>query len=226
MNYYESDYSKWQSDYTDEIYHYGIKGMRWGVRRFQNSDGSYTSAGKKRYSTGKTNAGVSAKKAVVTAATVTALHGKPKFPKEKSETSKMTNEELAAANKRYELEKKFNENQKQQDITKVRLESARSIANESSNIANRTRELSDRISNRQNKQRPMKSMDLRHMSDQELRDKINRRNLERQYTQLYGTPQVASGRERVANVLDYAGTVLAIGGSAATIALAIHQMKR
>lgn len=33
----------------NELYHYGIKGMRWGVRRFQNSDGTLTAAGKKRY---------------------------------------------------------------------------------------------------------------------------------------------------------------------------------
>lgn len=32
--------------YDDELYHHGIKGQRWGVRRFQNKDGSYTSAGK------------------------------------------------------------------------------------------------------------------------------------------------------------------------------------
>lgn len=32
-----------------ELYHHGIKGQRWGVRRFQNKDGSYTAAGKKRY---------------------------------------------------------------------------------------------------------------------------------------------------------------------------------
>jgi len=29
--------------------HHGIKGQRWGVRRFQNNDGSYTAAGKRRY---------------------------------------------------------------------------------------------------------------------------------------------------------------------------------
>lgn len=33
--------------------HYGIRGMHWGVRRYQNADGSLTSAGKQRYSEAK-----------------------------------------------------------------------------------------------------------------------------------------------------------------------------
>lgn len=33
---------------NDELTHWGIKGMRWGIRRFQNKDGSLTPAGKKR----------------------------------------------------------------------------------------------------------------------------------------------------------------------------------
>lgn len=31
------------------LVHHGIKGQRWGVRRYQNSDGTWTNAGKKRY---------------------------------------------------------------------------------------------------------------------------------------------------------------------------------
>lgn len=41
------------SDYiyttNGELYHHGIKGQRWGVRRYQNKDGTLTAAGRKRY---------------------------------------------------------------------------------------------------------------------------------------------------------------------------------
>lgn len=39
----------YQVIFTDELYHHGIKGQRWGIRRYQNYDGSYTQRGLKRY---------------------------------------------------------------------------------------------------------------------------------------------------------------------------------
>ena len=33
----------------DELLHYGIKGQKWGIRRFENPDGTLTPAGKERY---------------------------------------------------------------------------------------------------------------------------------------------------------------------------------
>lgn len=37
---------------SDYLIHHGIKGMRWGIRKYQNADGSLTSAGKQRYGGG------------------------------------------------------------------------------------------------------------------------------------------------------------------------------
>ena len=40
-------------DHNEELKHYGILGMRWGLRRFQNQNGSLTDEGRKRYGKGQ-----------------------------------------------------------------------------------------------------------------------------------------------------------------------------
>lgn len=45
----------WRQElYTSELYHHGIIGQKWGVRRYQNEDGSLTNSGKRRYNNGTT----------------------------------------------------------------------------------------------------------------------------------------------------------------------------
>lgn len=71
--------------YSAELYHHGIKGQKWGVRRFENSDGTLTAAGKERYYGHKSKSGMSdetkgklkkaAKVAAITAGTALAAYG-------------------------------------------------------------------------------------------------------------------------------------------------------
>lgn len=44
-----NDYRAYVENDYNSIYHFGVKGQRWGIRRYQNPDGSLTPEGKKRY---------------------------------------------------------------------------------------------------------------------------------------------------------------------------------
>ena len=48
---------------SNELYHHGILGQKWGIRRFQNPDGSLTEAGKKRYGESDSSSSTSYEKA-------------------------------------------------------------------------------------------------------------------------------------------------------------------
>ena len=45
----------WEYNYPNELYHYGVKGMKWGVRKYQKNAGAYTRKGLARYQTAQDN---------------------------------------------------------------------------------------------------------------------------------------------------------------------------
>lgn len=102
---------------TYELYHWGIKGMKWGVRRYQNKDGSLTAAGQKRRSLGQyVHDKRVAKKRREAAAKARETKAKNAAEKAKREkllakgkipVKKMTDEELARSMKRLDDEKRY-----------------------------------------------------------------------------------------------------------------------
>lgn len=137
--------------------HHGVKGMKWGVRRYKPR------------------------------------HGKPRNISEYS-------------NRAF----KPGKDGKPSPAEKI-TRSSGDIVNSSKNILRRTQR--------------KKSFDTSNMSDDELRRRINRLEMERRYDNLMNS-DLSRGRQRAMNVLDFAGDVLAIGASAAAIATAVYQIRK
>lgn len=167
-------------NYYGELYHWGIKGMKWGVRRYQNKDGTLTDAGKRRMY-------------------------REQFDMESKE-SKERKRYTADVNKWVK-----------EDMTR-----SKKLADTSTTLVRDIKKANDNAI----KRTPRESLDLSSMSDKELRDKINRAFLEKQYNDMFNPPQVSKGRERASKILEIAGDTLAVTGSALGVALSIRALTK
>lgn len=178
---------------NDYLMHYGKKGMKWGVRRYQNKDGTLTDAGKKRY---------------------TRDAREKEFDKYDESTG--TYYKTSKKNGRSDLAADANR------YVKEDLQRSKSLVDDTTNLARNLNTANDMAI----KNKPRTRLDLSGMSDQDLRNQINRELLERQYNDVFNQATVSKGREYASNVLKTAGVVLPIASSALAIALDIKHLLR
>lgn len=178
--------------YDNELYHHGTKGMKWGVRRYQNADGSLTNAGKSRYS--------------------------------RDAREKEFNKYDESSGKYYKQSKKNGRTDLEFDAkryAKEDTERTKRLVDSGRNLSNDLKRSVDTSS----KNRKVQKMDLSNMTDQEMRNQINRAMLERQYNDMFNPQKESRGREYASRTLETAGNVLAVTSSALGIALAIKELK-
>lgn len=163
---------------NEELKHYGIKGQKWGRRRFQNQDGSLTAEGKKRYDKDGDS--------------------EPRDMKKVEENTKAI--------------KKLND-------------SSQTVLQESSKIAKNRREKKQKQINEEIDEAVREHVSK--MSDQELREAVNRLNMEERYTQvMQQRNHIEIGRSRTEKFMDRTATTLTLASTTLSIALMIRELKK
>lgn len=205
-----------------ELYHSGIKGMKWGIRRYQNYDGTLTEEGRHRY-----NKNYDDDRAEGSLPTkdedgnyyYTNKKGKKTLYKTRSE--QLSDEELTDLNRRVQQENKLAaETSSAYDPPQYTGPKADQALRDASRMA---KDIVDALPKGNGK---VIKKDYSYLSDQELRDRINRLQLEDNYGRLTGdTKYVKSGSEKTREMLQTVGSVLAIAGSAVGLAYTIRKMR-
>lgn len=168
---------------SNSLQHWGVKGQKWGRRRYQNEDGTLTPEGKLRYARDEeTNRS------------------------QKTQNGRMNLSDNTANAKRWAKE----------DMTR-----SKNLTDNAGNLVRATRDLER--STAKTKDNPR--LDLSEKSDAELRNAINRELLERQYNQVFNAPQISKGRAAVQDVLDVAGSTLAVASAGLGVALAVKELR-
>ena len=206
------------------LIHWGVKGQKWGVRRYQNKDGSLTPAGKKRYNRDYEGQARNMSDAELRSQINRMNLEKRYMDLSKSGKSRVSNA-LDVTEKATSIGSNSGKIAKGISTLKDKKNPYADTANQGINVISKTSKAANKITNMaiDKKAAELSRNKLSSLSDQDLRDTVNRMDLERQYSNLK-RETVDRGKISASKVIDVAGDVVQVGASAVMLAVGIRKL--
>lgn len=184
-------------EYSNELYHHGILGQRWGIRRFQEKNGDLTPAGKKRYGNGNFGGKMHPSKGI-----------------DRKEVKQLVKDynKVNGTHFKYGPDTIVKKGQYTYDYKGRRIKTGQEVSSQNKFV--------DKYSRTGAKPFTLK----KQRTIEELQEELTRKELEKKISDLE-PKKVKSGEDHTEQVLKNVGTMLAIGATVASIVVAAQGNK-
>lgn len=179
-------------EYSNELYHHGILGQRWGIRRFQEKNGDLTPAGKKRYGNGNFGGKMHPSKGI-----------------DRKEVKQLVKDynKVNGTHFKYGPDTIVKKGQYTYDYKGRRIKTGQEVSSQNKFV--------DKYSRTGAKPFTLK----KQRSIEELQEELTRKELEKKIADLE-PKKIKSGEDHTEQVLKNVGTMLAVGATVASIVVA------